>query len=173
MKQPLLLLLIGGLVLAACGGPSKPLPSPRSTQPPTPAPAPSFSDLIITLEREMCNGTCPVYKLTIQGDGTLTYEGEAYVTVEGVQTSQLGPDQVAQLVAAFEEARFFNLDDHYFYGASDLPSTNISITMNGRTKVVNHYGACGDPQFDNAPPELCILEEKIDLLTNSAQWTGQ
>jgi hypothetical protein len=175
MKHAFLLLLISALALTACGGPSTPLPSPPTsgTQLPSPVPTYSFSDLTITFEREMCDGTCPAYKLTIQGDGTLIYEGEAYVAVEGVRTSQIGPEKVEQLVAAFEEAGFFGLDNLYAVPVTDMPGSRISITMNGQTKEVYHHGFCGDSALNTAPPELCALEERIDLITNSAQWTGR
>ncbi len=58
----------------------------------------------------------------------------------------------------------------YSEGFSDAAGSIISITRNGQTKMVYHQGDCGP--IDSAPPELCILEEKIDLITNSAQWTG-
>src|SRR5947208_1474873 len=40
-------------------------------------------DLRITLERSTCFGTCPDYKLTVTGDGTVVFEGREFVKVKG------------------------------------------------------------------------------------------
>ena len=51
-------LLVLGLLISGC--------APR-VETPTTSPAENvFSDLVITLERTACHGTCPVYKLTIE-----------------------------------------------------------------------------------------------------------
>jgi hypothetical protein len=46
---------------------------------------PAISDFCITLERVGCLGSCPDYKVTILGDGSVQYDGRAYVRTEGVQ----------------------------------------------------------------------------------------
>jgi len=37
----------------------------------------------ITLERTECYGFCPIYTLTIQGDGTVVYDGKDFVKTKG------------------------------------------------------------------------------------------
>ena len=135
---------------------------------PTPIPTEAInSDLVITMERTACHGTCPVYKLTIEGNGTLTYEGKDFVQVKGKQTASLSPTQIQDLISAFEQAEFFTLRDYPHEDTTDSPSVITSITINGKTKTVNHY--YGD---NSAPPALFDLESKIDEITNSKQWTG-
>ena len=128
----------------------------------------SFADLVITLERTACHGTCPVYKLTISEDGKVIYEGRNFVEVEGEQTESLSPTQIQDLVAAFEQADFFSLRDYIDNNAGDSQSVITSITIDGKTKTVNHY--YGD---SSAPQELFELESRIDEITNSKQWTGK
>ena len=70
------------------------------------------ADVTITLERTACYGTCPVYKLTITGDGMVVYEGRDFVEVKGEQTSSISPAQVQDLVDAFEQANFLSLHDY-------------------------------------------------------------
>lgn len=125
----------------------------------------AFADLTITLKRTVCHGTCPSYKLTIDGAGTVNYEGQDFVEVKGRQTASIGLDQIQELVSAFEAANFFSLQDNYTaYDVTDSPSAITSITINGRTKTVTHY--YGDK---SAPQELFDLEAKIDEITNSKQ----
>lgn len=141
---------------------------------PEPAPAPDYSDLVITFQRTVCFGTCPIYKLTVYGDGRVEYEGEQFVAVEGAQTATITIDQVKALVTAFEQADYFNLPDNYTAPVTDLPTAITSVTFNGQTKTIENYGGCfGDfAGTDKAPQALCDFEVLIDTVTNSAQWVG-
>lgn len=121
-----------------------------------------FSDVVITLERTGCYGTCPVYKLSISGDGEVIYEGTGFVNITGTQTSQISQDEIKELVDEFYNVNYFTLKDKYDAPIKDVPTTITSITIEGKTKkVVNYYGA---------PKKLDELENKIDEITNSKQW---
>jgi len=154
-----ILVLIMGLFINACA-PNGDLTSAAPTEI-------TFSDPVITLERTACRGTCPIYKLTIEGNGVVIYEGQDFVQVKGRQTASLSPEQIQELVSVFEQARFSTLPDYIDQDSTDSPSVITSITLNGKTKTVNHY--YGD---NSAPQELFDLESKIDEITNSKQWTG-
>jgi hypothetical protein len=154
-----ILILVLGLLISGC--------APRVGTPATSPTENVFSDLVITLERTACFGTCPIYKLTISGDGTVSYEGQDFVQVKGEQTASLSAAQIQDLVSAFEQAQFFTLTDYTHEDTTDSPSVITSMTLNGKTKTVNHY--YGD---DSAPQALFDLESKIDEITNSKQWTG-
>jgi hypothetical protein len=95
------------------------------------------------------------------------YEGQDFVQVKGEQTASLSPAKIQDLVTAFEQASFFTLTDYTHEDTTDSPSVITSITLNGKTKTVNHY--YGD---SSAPQALFDLESKIDEITNSKQWTG-
>jgi PKD repeat protein len=144
----------------AAGTPSSPDTQGTSSPPVT------HEELIITLERTACFGTCPVYSLRIKGDGTVIYSGVDYVRIQGIQETTIGADAINQLVAEFEKANYFSLNDSYTsFGVSDMPSANTSITIGDKTKAINHY--LGDR---TAPQQLTALEDKIDEIVNSAQW---
>ena len=68
---------------------------------------------IITLERTACFGTCPAYHVTLYGNGTVVYEGESFVAVNGAQKSQVDPQAVKGLVDEFYNVGFFSLRDRY------------------------------------------------------------
>ena len=73
------LLVIGVLLLAAtlsigCNSNKTPVPS-------------NINTVVITLERTTCFGVCPVYTLTIYGDGRVVYEGTRFVRTEGERTA--------------------------------------------------------------------------------------
>jgi hypothetical protein len=152
----LLLLILATAALAAC--------RPRATPPPE-------ADVEqITLERQPCFGTCPVYTLTIHGDGLVEYNGLDFVDVTGPQTANIDPAAVQSLGDAIARAGYLDFEDAYTnQDVTDLPTVITSITFaDGTTKRVNHYH--GD---QSAPDVLTELEDRIDETANSAQWVGQ
>ena len=141
------------LSTAGCAGTQTPVPN-------------DLDDVVITLERTVCFGVCPEYKLTIYGNGTVVYEGRRFVRIEGKRTTTIGEDKVKQLLSEFERIDYFSLDDSYEeFMATDMPSAYTSLTIDGKTKTVRHYH--GD---FSAPEELTELEDKIDEVINSDQW---
>jgi len=131
----------------------------------TPMPTPTdFTDVVITMYRSVCYGACPVYSLTIHGNGTVVYEGEIYVNVTGIQTSEISQEKIQEIVDEFYRIDYLSLDDVYDEPISDIPHTITSIRINGKYKsIYNRWGA---------PTELDELENKIDEITNSKQWVS-
>jgi Domain of unknown function (DUF6438) len=132
-------------------------------------------DLMITLERTVCLGFCPVYKLTITADGAVVFEGRQFVKQEGATLkSAISQERLKQLMAEFDRVKFFSLEDSYTYDRhvcdmyeTDHPSAFTSIRINGRSKTIKHYHGCQGPKV---PKELTELENKIDEIVNTAQW---
>jgi len=164
-----------------------PPPSPMPSMTPTKVFLPvsdkeQYDGLVVTLERTMCFGTCPAYSLIIYGTGEGIYEGKFNVKVEGVQEFNLSQEQLKELVEAFEVAYYFSFRDYYAVGITDAETTKTSITFQGHSKTVSHYGWCLDYENivipdgmpkDAAPKILCDLENKIDEIVNVAQWTDE
>jgi hypothetical protein len=107
-----------------------------------------------------------VYKLTVYGNGTVIYNGEEFVTTKGQVEATISQEKIEQIVSEFETIDYFSLNDKYLeHTITDAPSVITSITINGKTKTVEHYH--GD---FNAPKKLSELEDKIDEIINSNQW---
>lgn len=132
------------------------------------------NDLVIVLERGVCFGACPVYKLTISADGSVEFEGRRFVKEKGIVRTTISQDQLKHLIAEFERAEYFTLQDRYVGegdGCSevwtDSQTVNTSITIAGKTKSVKHYHGCeGPPVLER----LTDLENEIDEVVNSSQW---
>jgi hypothetical protein len=132
-------------------------------------------DLMITLERTVCFGACPDYKLTITADGAVVFEGRQFVKQEGATIkSAISQERLKQLMAEFDKVRFFSLEDNYSDNRrvcdelwTDNPSAFTSIRINGKSKTIDHYHGCRGPKV---PKELTELENKIDEIVNTAQW---
>ena len=144
------------LITAGCARTQTPIPD-------------DLDDVVITLERTVCFGVCPEYKLTVYGNGTVVYEGRRFVRVEGKRTAAIGEDKVRQLLSEFESIDYFSLEDSYEeHMATDMPAAFTSLTVNGKTKAVRHYhGDLG------APEELTELEDRIDEVVDSDRWVNQ
>jgi hypothetical protein len=128
-------------------------------------------DVIISLERTACYGTCPVYKVTIDAQGTVSFDGTDHVRVKGHQTDRIPASAVARLLATAERIRFFELRDSYRTVrhadgseemVTDLPTAFVSITRGGRTKRIEDYFG--------TPADLRQLERDIDLASNTKRW---
>lgn len=124
-----------------------------------------INDVTITLERNMCMGTCPVYSLEIFGNGTVVYDGNRFVNVTGQQISNISQDRVRDLVEEFYKINYFSLNDKYDQVViTDQRTVTTSIDTNGSYKsVFDNHGAI-------APEGLRALEDKIDEITNSSKW---
>lgn len=136
-------------------------------------------DLFITLERTYCFGSCPAYKLTINSQGEVDFEGKEYTKKIGSAKSKIKREKVRQLIREFEKADFFSFRGRYddfdvceVY-ATDSPSEIISIRINGKNKEVYHYFGCGGKKVMEELEPLINLGEKIDLITNSKRWIGE
>lgn len=126
------------------------------------------SDIALTLSRTPCFGTCPVYTVTVYTDGTVVYEGTDFVTVTGTQTTNIDPETVQELVNGFQNAGYFDWNDEYTHmDVTDSPYVMTSVTVDGNTKEINHYH--GDT---SAPLALSYLENWVDQMLYTAQWTG-
>lgn len=132
------------------------------------------AEVRISLERTPCYGTCPVYRVSILGDGTVHYQGTAHVRQEGSATAAVEPREVRRLLDEFQQAGFSAMQESYTYGAAacgryatDAPSAVLEITRDGETKRVQHdYGCMG------APRVLRELAGRVDQTARTAQWTG-
>jgi hypothetical protein len=127
----------------------------------TPRPI-DYESAVITLERTACFGTCPVYKLTIYGDGRVVYVGGDFVGVKGTQTAEITRADVKAVVDEFYRIDYFSLQSEYTAPITDLPTTITSISIGGTRKQVTDY--------HGAPQKLRDLEKRIDEIAGSSKW---
>ena len=123
------------------------------------APARAQDSVRITLERTACFGICPVYKVTVQDDGSVSYEGWQYVRVPGKHDWKIEPSAVRALARDIEKAGFFDMKDEYTMPVTDLPTTYSSLTIGARSKRIKNYLG--------APPALREIEQRIDSVSGA------
>lgn len=150
-----------------------------------PAAPPSLSDAdlrnaVVTLQRSACYGDCPVYEVTVTGDGAVSYHGSEFVQVKGEHTARTSRDEFRKLVARFEQAGYFSIRKNYDYGGcstrqlcrtgflNDAPGAVLSLTLRGRTHEIHHAYGC-----TCAPEILFKLEAAVDKIAGTDRWVGK
>lgn len=137
------------------------------------------SDLLITLERTPCFGTCPDYTLTINAKGAVNFKGGRFTKVKGSAIGKLTSAQIKNLIKKFDSSMFVSLKDNYNEPSvcgtmiTDLPWEKLSIAASGRTKkVVHDLGCVGNKAVRSELGRLTDLTKYIDEMTNSKRWVA-
>lgn len=127
----------------------------------------SISEL--TLTRTMCFGPCPVYTVTVNGDGIISWHGEYYVQEVGHRHWSVPIEVVSELNKALARLRFDDLEDSYSDSCmTDGPWCNIEVKYSdGGYKRVSHYRS-----DDSAPKQLIALQNRIDRILGTELYIG-
>ena len=116
----------------------------------------SDTEIVISLERTACFGTCPIYKIEIFSDGSGIYTGIKFVKNIGILKFQLSAAHVKKILDSATKINFSRLKDEYSKPITDLPTTYITI----KNKKIKDYAG--------GPKELKNLESLIDELYEQA-----
>ena len=122
----------------------------------------------ISMFRTPCFGTCPSYRVTIRSDGSVHYSGFEFVNAKGDRTRNVDPAAVRRLAEKARASNFFSLDDRYAYLVTDNPTTELVITVQGRSKRVSDYVGLAA----GMPYAVKELEEEVDKLAKTEEWVG-
>lgn len=117
---------------------------------------------LITMEKTVCFGTCPVYKIQIAPNGMADYFGEMHVPKIGHYRKQLSSETIDELIRDFQEADFWSLRDEYVAEVTDLPTTYLSFQYKGKYKKVK--------DLVDAPQHLTDLEAKVASIGEGSGW---
>jgi hypothetical protein len=137
----------------------------------------------ITLERSACYGSCPVYSLTIHGDGRVRFSSGLDVQIDdpfhragagtignvampGVHEAKIPVADVAGLLKKFDQAGFLNLRDEYRAQVTDMPTQVITLVVGDRRKTVVDYAGMDV----GMPAAVQALEQEVDRVAGSDRW---
>jgi len=153
--------------LPACGKKKKAAADTTSIDQPHPPDTVPGATAVATLERTGCYGECPVYRLTVNSDGTVVYVGTRWVKVLGRQEYKISDAQLVELQASFDRAGFSQLRDYDKVESTDDDWALLSYRRGAGFKRVRHYH--GD---NSAPPALSTLEDEFDRIVDSGRLVG-
>jgi hypothetical protein len=157
------------------------------------------TELSLKMERSGCYGRCPIYDLTIESDGKVTFEGKSWTKIIGKAEDRLSEEKFKKLTDEIEKANFFSFDNAYNSESqncpntvTDHPSVKLYVKLNGKEKNINHYLGClendGQKSSENTsenireekiwspnvfPVQLYNLENKIDEIVETKRWIGE
>ncbi len=118
--------------------------------------------IVISMKKTMCYGRCPVYEVEIYNDRTAKYIGEKYVDNIGEFTATVPEERYNVLLEQFKSANFFAFEKEYRAAVSDLPTTYLFFSYEGKSrKIMDYYGA---------PESLKTLEKSVADLVNDLEW---
>ncbi|GGJ66388.1 hypothetical protein GCM10008939_08080 [Deinococcus aquiradiocola] len=123
----------------------------------------------LTLTRESCFGTCPMYTVHVNGNGAVDWNGERWVKVTGPLKASVGQGNLVRLRQAVQASNFFSLRDEYLaMSVSDLPYASVEVRQGARRKKIRYY--LGDP---GVPSALLNLAKTADRELGTATWIGR
>ena len=130
--------------------------------------------LQIVLERGPCHGRCPVYRVSVYGNGRVTFVGRQWVDSLGTRTHVVAPAAVRALINAINATPFSSVNTAFTMGStacgqyiSDLPMATLSVKIGDVMRRVYR-----DPGCEKAPRFLKTLEAKVDDVTETAMWAA-
>jgi hypothetical protein len=134
----------------------------------------------ITLERTECFGTCPVYTVTLHGNGKVTWSGTAHVDTIGAASTIVDIEQIQSVADLLTSGCFFDMRDEYDFPITDHPWANTTLKIGGKAKTVKHYLAgeksagvkIGLKDWCPAPEVLDKIEARIDGAAGANRWIG-
>lgn len=113
-------------------------------------------ELVASIRRTPCFGTCPVYEIKLYRDGTVHYTGRNHVARIGKYRSQVDRSFMDQLHRKAQELQYFSFQDRYPASGmiNDLPLTVTYFRMGDQFKLINDY-------YDS-PKGLQLFEKFLD-----------
>lgn len=123
----------------------------------------------MTLMRGQCLGRCGSYELSIRGNGTVDYEGWAFVKTHGRQTRTLTKAQLHDISSSLDEAAFLSIEDRAFRWCLDTPSVAVSFTSGNRTKTVSSDAFCVGSKT-GAQARFIKALQQIDQIVGTDDW---
>jgi hypothetical protein len=123
----------------------------------------------LVLERTECFGTCPIYTLTVSGDGSAKFEGRRFTAVSGRAAWRIPSDTAEALIAAFERQREEFLASH----PAGSPPCGLEVVTEGRAIIVlrragvvdslSRYTDCQERGTDRFAGLAARIDQAVDV----------
>ena len=96
----------------------------------------SPDDMVFSLAKGACYGSCPIYTLRIYNNLYAEFTGTKNTNKLGVHGKMLSQNEIDLLVKKFDEASFFSFEEFYPSDIPDLPSATLSYRKGELKKSV-------------------------------------
>ncbi|MES2299135.1 MAG: ankyrin repeat domain-containing protein [Pseudomonadota bacterium] len=131
-----------------------------------PMPHAASNNILISLERSSCLGTCPNYRVEVYGDGRLVYVGTDHVAVRGRHSYRVAPGAVDQLLGTMREGDIWSMRPSYAGSITDVPVYRLTMNLGGTVhRVIDYAGP-----MVGMPAAVRRVESAVDLAANTQLW---
>jgi len=134
----------------------------------------------LVLERTMCLGTCPAYRLRVSSAGEVRFDSRNPGEGNRMALDTTSAGTLSSLVSMAHQAGFFELPYDILHdralcpiARTDAPTVTTSIFARDSAKAVKNYHGCVDSTLNSATPQLVRLrafETEIDSALKSSRW---
>ncbi len=117
----------------------------------------------VRLTRSGCFGTCPIYIVTIYGNGIVKYEGIRHTDKIGMFIGRMDPQKFDGIIKKMKEVAFLEMEDMYQAPVSDMPGITVFLHFGDIEKQVMENG--------DAPRELKEFQKYLDdIVSEIEEW---
>jgi hypothetical protein len=128
------------------------------------------AELVITVSRTSCLGSCPVVVTELRSDGTVKYNGVAHVAVVGERILAVDRDVINAVWARLVEVQFMSLKSRYAVrGLRDAPSVVIAVHSKSVTKSVTNVWVNDPPVRRVISAQNLEAHELLDALASEIE----
>jgi hypothetical protein len=121
---------------------------------------------VFALRKTPCYGECPVFRISVQSDGTVLFSGVRNVAPLGDYRARVTSGWVDRLLRKAIAQGVYGLSATYPENTdlfiADASNTITTIVWNGREKTITHN--------HDAPPVLTALEDTLTELIGELKW---
>jgi hypothetical protein len=129
----------------------------------------NLSSVHIELTRGSCLGACPVYSLTIHGNGQIEYLGKYNVKVHGRETAAISKEQVTEILAVLHRIGLVDLEDRAFRWCYDTPRVTLLLSIDGKSKRLVSDAACVGGRLGKQA-QFVSATDQIENIVGTARW---
>lgn len=122
-------------------------------------------DKVVSMNMGPCYGNCPVYTLTVYGNGVVAYQGERFTDRKGVYIRDIGRPALKALKQELVAANLWKFPNAFKSQIPDLPTVTIEYFEDGQTKVIRGK--------DGRPPQVLRIQELLEQIANEGDWKMQ
>ncbi len=123
-----------------------------------------LSQAFISIEKTPCYGTCPIYTMSIDGDGRALLRSGDFMDEAGFFYATLQADSVSSIFRHAKACDWDSYDTTYMNQYLDFPSTIVRFSIHAKDTVTVQYNTI------NAPAELRLLGNRLELLQAQMDW---
>jgi hypothetical protein len=121
------------------------------------------ADDFAEVSRGGCFGTCPIYSVRVQADGSVAWNGGGFVEVVGKRKSSIDANIARDLLEEFRTKDFWSYCGDYTRSITDSSGTEITVNLGGKTRTISDYAESG-------PKALQELLMDVDRTADSHRW---